>query len=156
MLFKIVTGRAPSYLTDILLDLNRPRNYRLRNCLDIKVPLCRLESYKRSFFPRAIGLWNDLANPTKSADSVESFKQLLKGEQKELQVLYYYGQRWPSVHHARMRIGCSKLNYDLHFNLHVVDRPNCECGAKYETAEHFLFYFFPLSCIQRNLTNYAY
>ena len=140
ILFKIITGRAPSYLTDILIDLNRPRNYMLRNNLDIKVPFCRLESYKRSFFPRSIRLWNDLDSPIICAESVESFKQQLKDEEQELQVLYYYGQRWPSVHHARMRMGCSKLNYDLHFNLHVVDRPNCACGAELETADHFLLY----------------
>ena len=37
-----------------------------------------------------------------------------------------------------MRLGCSKLNYDLCFNLHVSNNPACACGAQFETATHFL------------------
>ena len=36
-----------------------------------------------------------------------------------------------------MRIGCSKLNYDLCYNLHVKDDPSCTCGALVEDANHF-------------------
>ena len=50
---------------------------------------------------------------------------------------YYYGQRWANVHHSRMRIGCSGLNYDLHTNLHVINSPSCRCGAPQETANHY-------------------
>ena len=54
-----------------------------------------------------------------------------------LVLLYYYGARWPSVHHARMKIGCSKLKYDLCYNLHVIDSPQCTCGSPVENAYHF-------------------
>ena len=37
-----------------------------------------------------------------------------------------------------MRLGCSKLNYDLCFNLHVSNNPACICQAKFETAKHYL------------------
>ena len=38
-----------------------------------------------------------------------------------------------------MRIGWSLLNYDLHFNLHVIADPNCRfIMSVHETAEHFL------------------
>jgi hypothetical protein len=37
-----------------------------------------------------------------------------------------------------MRIKCSKLNADLHHELHVVDSPLCTCPlAQEETPEHF-------------------
>ena len=52
----------------------------------------------------------------------------------------YYGERWPCVHHARMRIGCSKLRKDLHYNLHVADSSACQCGAPVEDAKHYLLY----------------
>ena len=56
-------------------------------------------------------------------------------------ILYYYGERWASVHHARIRIGCSKLKADLYFKLHVEDSPACPCGHPIENDEHYF-----LSC----------
>ncbi len=140
MMYKIVRGMAPQYLIDILLEFNGPRHYVLRNNANLRVPYCRLETYMKSFFPRGIGLWNDLSQESKSKDTVECFKKQFVGERRELQIIYYYGKRWPSVHHARMRIGCSKLNYDLFYNLHVVDAPSCNCGAELENAEHFFLH----------------
>jgi hypothetical protein len=43
------------------------------------------------------------------------------------------------VHHSRIRVGCSKLNYDLHFNLHVVQDPICDCRLGEEDAFHYFF-----------------
>ena len=53
--------------------------------------------------------------------------------------LCYYGARFASVVHAKMRIGCSMLNYDLEHNLHVIPNPNCLCimGVP-ETSHHHL------------------
>ncbi len=107
------------------------------------MPKCRLETNKKSFFPRTINLWNNLTEGVRSAESVETFRRHFIPTQKELQVLYYYGERWPAVHHARLRIGCSKLNSDLCYNLHVIDEPACTCGSPLENAEHF-FLFCPI------------
>ena len=52
---------------------------------------------------------------------------------------YYCGKRWASVHHGRMRIGCSKLKSDLCYNLQVINNPTCQCGAPSETSYHYLF-----------------
>jgi hypothetical protein len=52
--------------------------------------------------------------------------------------LYYYGERWPNVHHARLRMCCSLLNSHLHKNIHVIDSSSCACGNKNEDADHFL------------------
>ena len=139
MMFKIVSGRSPPYLHNILSELNGQKNYSLRNSLNLRIPFCRLECYKRSFFPRTIKLWNKLPVEKRSADSVKSFQKQFIKDREPSQSLYYYGSRWPSVHHARMRIGCSKLNFDLHFNLRVVNSPSCACGAPHESAEHFFF-----------------
>ena len=41
-------------------------------------------------------------------------------------------------HHARLRIGCSKLNYHVCYHLHIPNiNPECSCGEGYEDAEHF-------------------
>ena len=60
-------------------------------------------------------------------------------DNKEPNVLYYYGSRLTSVYHTRIRLGCSKLKYDLCFRLHVVDSPACRCGAPFEDAKHYFF-----------------
>ncbi len=140
MLFKIITSKAPLYLTEVLSALNgggRHYNFRKPN---LRIPLHRVSVFKRSFFPRAIDLWNKLTMEMRNKDSVQSFKSQFKRQLSELQILYFYGERWPSVHHARMRIGCSKLNFDLHFNLHVSKSPACICGARYEDATHFFLW----------------
>ena len=72
------------------------------------------------------------------SESLAIFKQRLQKSDNDLMILYFYGERWPSVNHARMRIGCSKLNN----NVHVIDDPICTCGTAEETAEHFF-----LECI---------
>ena len=72
--------------------------------------------------------------------TLTSFKSQLHKAYKETNVLYYYGYRWAAVHHARLRIGCSKLKYDLCYNLHVVNDPQCSCGADIEDAQHFFLY----------------
>ena len=65
---------------------------------------------------------------------------MLKNETSDKPVLYYYGKRWASVHHARLRMQCSKLNFDLFYKLFVRDSPACRCGATRETASHFFLH----------------
>ena len=78
-----------------------------------------------------------LNNSVKNSPTLEIFKKQIK-PYREHNVLYYYGRRWLNIHHARLRLGCSKLNYDLCYNLRVKDSPTCSCGHRFETAEHFL------------------
>ena len=115
-------------------------HYNLRNNRNIKLPFSRLESFRRSFFPRAIRLWNALSLKIRDEKTLIAFKTALKKDNDEqCNVLYYYGERWASVHHARIRMGCSKLNSDLCFKLHVSDDPSCECGHPLENSNHYFF-----------------
>ena len=64
----------------------------------------------------------------------------LKGHMQNYSIkneLYYHGERWVSIQHARLRIGCSALNHDLCYNLHVRDNATCRCGAMQENVNHF-------------------
>ena len=38
-----------------------------------------------------------------------------------------------------MRMNCSKLNYDLYRNLHVIQSKACSCGFHSETTYHYFF-----------------
>ena len=142
MMYNIIHGNAPQYLIDINNELQGEQihTYNLRDEDNLRIPYCRLSSYKNSFFPRSIKNWNELNREAKTSNSLYCFRRVLKRTNNELNILFYYGERWASVHHARMRMGCSKLHKDLFQNLHVVDSAACSCGARIEDAKHFFFH----------------
>ena len=139
MLYKVLNNLAPNFLNSRLPEHNPgDSGYNLRNSNNIGRLPSRLETHRRSFFPRAINLWNAIPNAIRSQPSLSAFKAKVRPTRDCTNALYYYGQRWPSVHHSRLRMGCSKLNFDLCYSLHVKDDPSCRCGARFETASHFL------------------
>ena len=141
MMYKMKHNMTPTYLNDLLPPENQEFiAYNLRNREDVSLVPTRLDSFKRSFLPTAIRLWNKLKIEDRHSANILSFKSNLKRANEETNVLYYYGQRWAAVHHARLRIGCSKLKYDLCFNLHVIGEPKCGCGANLEDADHFFLF----------------
>ena len=136
---KIKHNLVPNYLLDLLpAHRHETMQYALRNNNRIEPPFARLETFKRSFIPFSIRLWNSTPEDVKNADSFNKFKSLISSTSSK-NPLYYYGKRWSNIHHARLRLGCSGLNYDLFNNLHVVTTPFCSCGIRVnETAYHYL------------------
>jgi len=137
LMYKIVNNLAPSYLRSLIpTTVGEGTNYGLRNNNAIRVPFARTESYKRSFIPVGINEWNILPATVQDMPTLQSFKEAIK-RQHEPKELYYSGERWPAIHHARTRMGCSKLNAHLCNNLHVVPSPRCQCGYEIEDSMHF-------------------
>ena len=122
--------------------------YQLRNRQNFTQSAARLDCLNRSFMWKAIELWNQLPLEVRNLPSLCVFKNHFKRRDKP--TLYYFGERFPAVHHARMRIGCSKLQSDLCFNLHVSDNPLCHCGTAVEDAYHYLVRC-PLFAVERNI-----
>ena len=112
----------------------------LRNSNKYRVPFARLESYRRSFFPMTLSNWNSLDDSIREKPTLDSFTSSFVQPEDAISELLYYGSRWPSIHHARMRIGCSKLNAHLCYNLHVLASPRCPCGNEIEDPTHFFFH----------------
>ena len=139
MTFKMKNNQVPNYLSKLLPHQNQDcKVYALRNRKNLAIPQARKNLLKLSFIHTAVKLWNGLDNAIKQAPSLSKFKSELKKTQRAKNVLNYYGKRWVSIMHSRLRIGCSKLNYDLSFNLHIPDiDPGCECGALLEDANHY-------------------
>jgi hypothetical protein len=141
MMYKVNNGLAPTYLQDLIPNQVQSRTrYQLRNAADLDVPLARLSTYSNSFFPAATRLWNNLSIRTRTSPSPNSFKtNYLKEHPRPPQnSLFYKGQRQAQIMMARMRIGCSSLNYDLCNKLHVKDSPSCACDStSAETVEHY-------------------
>ena len=77
--FKARRGLAPSYITDMLTPYEPARSLRSSGGALLAVPKSRLKSKgDRAFSIRAPRLWNDLPEEIRLAESVTSFKSLLK------------------------------------------------------------------------------
>ena len=138
VMYKSLKGLCPTYLSNLVCvnDVSQAR-YNFRTQAPTNVPWAHVESFKRSCVPHTCRLWNDLPDNVQNASSVYNFKQLLYLDDNKPNTAYYYGQRWPSVHHARLRIGCSGLNDDLSSNLHVIPSSACQCGFPIENAQYY-------------------
>ena len=117
---------------------SRPSSRYADNYILIKT---RTESFKRSFIPSSVKLWNELPLEKRNTDHC---RKMMK---KDRNILYYEGPRSLNIKHAQLRMQCSKLNYHL-FLLHVTDSPACACGNNVEDENHFLLHC-PLFHIQR-------
>ena len=138
-MYKIIDGIAPEYLQRILTSYrNHPIGYKLRFRTNHVAPFTK-QTCRNSFFHKGISLWENLPEDSRIKTSLNRFKSHLKKEYPKQNPLYYYGERWPQIHHARMRIGCSKLKNDLFSNLRVINTKQCDCGYITEDAKHFLF-----------------
>jgi hypothetical protein len=143
MMHKVEHGLAPTYLQDLMPDRVQARTkYNLRNTENRDVPLARISTYSNSFFPSATRLWNELNRPAKVSPTPNSFKRnyLKQYPRPNQNRLYYQGTRANQVIFAKLRLGCSSLNYDLHTKLHVIESSLCTCDMGLpETAEHYFF-----------------
>ncbi len=128
---------APPYLCDLIPQQIQNR-YVLRNATDIPIIPCRTQLYRNSFLPSTILDWNRLAENIRTAPTLAAFKSLINTGSRKPSPLLNIGSRTGQVLHARLRLSCSSLSYDLH-RRSLIDSPNCECGAT-ETADHFLLH----------------
>ena len=113
--------------------------YPLRNMNDADIPFTRLDIFKRSFFPRTLSLWNQLDFVTRKSHLLAAFKEGITLKPDKFEYFSHSCDRWALIHHARIRIGCSKLKSHLHNNLHVIEEESCQCGHRSEDPFHFFF-----------------
>ncbi len=75
-------------------------------------------------------------NPSEMPLLCHLFKARINKNGSKSSPLFNIGDRREQILHARLRLSCSSLNYDL-YRKSIIDSPFCACGAK-ETAIHFL------------------
>ena len=137
--YKMVNGLAPIYLTNRLPPLVSDYNpYHRRNPLERKIPFCRTELMKNSFFPSATTAWNNLNDNTKSANSLAQFKRLLSLNDVKVPKLYYSDNRHTEIIHCKIRLAISDLNHHL-YERHLREDSICDCGFQFENSQHFFF-----------------
>lgn len=74
-IFKIMSGNAPSYMTNSLSTLNEHTSYNLRGKNNLTLPRPRTEYGKRSFLYSGAQLWNSLPPNLKTEKSLNTFKK---------------------------------------------------------------------------------
>ena len=138
--FKSKLGMLPSYLSDLFPQIVGTSSwYNLRNASDYVLFNRRTELFSRSFIPSSVELWNSLPEQIRNADTLSTFKHyLLTNYFSTIPFPKYFaqGNRRLTVLHARLRNGCSSLNFDLYRNRIRTDSM-CDCGSEREDAEHF-------------------
>jgi hypothetical protein len=150
--FKIHNKTAPVYLQHILNDFIYRPVYVLRNAPDYTTPFSRSSAYLNSYFPRTIRIWNRLDYNIRNSNNI--YEMIIKIHPKiKKEKILYYGERWSNIHHTRLRLGCSQLNYDLFHNIHVIDTPVCPCGHQIESAEHIFLHCHLYDALRTKLLN---
>ena len=146
---KIESGEAPNYMQNLIPNM-QDNHHNLRNNDNLRPPKTRTETFRKSFIPSAIRLWNALPILDRNIDFV--------CEKMKFQPIehYNYGGRKFNIVHSQMRMLCSKLNAHL-FLLHVIDSPRCPCGFNKEDNNHFLLqcplYTIPRATMLQKISN---
>ena len=146
-LLKIVNNQTPLYLQTLLpanIGTIRPNS---RNADNYYVVKTRTETFRSSFIPSSIKMWNS-SNPNER--SIDYVMELMKVKNNDI---FYIGNRAENIKHAQLRMNCSKLNAHL-FSLHVVDTSACLCGNPVEDNYHFfldcpLYYMLRINLFQQ-------
>ncbi len=76
MMYKIRNNKVDVDASNKLIPTTRPS--RNNNQMSMQIPSCRTTARKESFYPRTIREWNTLPDATVSAESVDSFKALVR------------------------------------------------------------------------------
>ena len=156
-MYKISTDLAPSYLADILatkITQIPPNLERLRPGINSRlsvgnypIPTVRTKLREHSFSVFGSKLWNSLPSNLKLKQSLGSFSRALQKVysinwlNKETKTLFSSVTRFANIHHTCSRLGCSKMNYDLNVNMHVINYSSCACNYPIEDTSHYF-----LSC----------
>jgi hypothetical protein len=100
--------------------------------------MSRTERFKKSIFPSAMLMWNNLELRDRDLSSVKVYKRSLC-QYFDIQTynkLYdFANDRFSSILHTRLR--CCGLNYYL-FKINCILSPMCICNTEHETVAHYL------------------
>ena len=121
----------PQYLQSLIPEKIGTKRQQSRNPDNFYSMRARIETYRSSFIPSSVNLYNSLDIVDRSIKYVNS---LMK---RPWPSLFYHGSRSSGIKHAQLRTKCRKLNFHL-FSLHVVNSPACPCGHDCEDSNHYL------------------
>ena len=102
LIFKMTKCLAPSYLSDLVPDLNNNlNNYNLLNSNNARTIVCRTNLYKKSCLPSVVEKWNSIPQDIRNLDSLSCFKRYLDINRPYPNKLFFIGQRHLQILHTR-------------------------------------------------------
>ena len=138
--YKILNEKSPSYLFDLIPNLNRVRETRHSN--NIPAIHTRHNYFKNSFFPSTISEWNNLDCKIRNSGSLSIFKKnLLNFIRPCANSIFNIHNPYGIKLLTRLRLGLSHLR-DHKFRHCFQDtlNPLCDCGNDTETTTHFFLH----------------
>ena len=146
--YKIVKGFAPKYLSDFLPpqemeEEDEEENERRRERPPYRMPFCRTQSYRSSFFPNCIAEWNKLDKDIRNLPSAMAFKRaILRFVRPKSNSVFHVTDNMGIILINRLRLGFSHLReHKFRHNFADTISPICSCRANSnETNEHFLMH----------------
>ena len=136
--YKILNEKSPSYLFDLIPNLNSVRETRHSN--NIPAIHTRHNYFKNSFFPSTISEWNNLDCKIRNSRSLSIFKKnLLNFIRPCANSIFNIHNPYGIKLLTRLRLGLSHLR-DHKFRHCFQDtlNPLCDCDNDTETATHFI------------------
>ena len=93
LMYKILNGQTPDHLQTPIPNRQNDQGRHLRSVTRnlIPIPFARTETYRRSFIPNAIRLWNNLDQRIRASPSLEVFKGHFKTKPNDRTKLLYIG-----------------------------------------------------------------
>ena len=142
LMFKIIKGLTPSYLTDLIPpQVQSTTHYPLRNRTHFRVPLARTQLNNNSFIPATLRQWNALDPDIRNSRTLPTFKTKIKSKFKPNPLNKAYSTSFGpcSRYQTQIRLGLSKLHAHL-FTYGIIQDPicsNCPININ-ETSTHYL------------------
>ena len=151
--YKILNEKSPSYLFDLIPNLNRVRETRHSN--NIPAIHTRHNYFKNSFFPSTISEWNNLDCKIRNSGSLSIFKKNL------INVIRPCANSIFNIHNpyrikllTRLRLGLSHLcDHKFRHCFQDTLNPLCDCGNDTEIATHFFLHWPSFHIFRQTLLN---
>ena len=143
-MYKIMTGKAPNYLINLIPKCDTTIRTRNNSILTFH---CRTDSFKYSFFPSTLNDWFSLEINIRNSDSISLFKSILLSficpvQNKIYNIFDPEGLNFLT----RLRVGLSH-NFQDYLN------PLCSCSLEIEDTTHYLLHCRHFSTQRANLMN---
>ena len=68
-------NRTPNYLSDLIPNESSTTTYETRSTNILQVPLCRTQTYRKSFLPSSVREWNMSVDEVRNIESSALFKK---------------------------------------------------------------------------------